>query len=126
MKKDLTNNIMQRVVRFERRRVKRWIIGMVSVALLGIGLFVFLSVNVLREMSNRQSWDLLTLFLEDPEIIGEYWRDTIGTLWLELPQKELLGAGLVLLIFLIWLFFTRKRRKDITSKLSGLARYHTK
>lgn len=126
MSKDITEKVMERVMRFEKRRVVfwLWLFGVVTV----VTLLVLAGVGylTLREISMRESWELLTLFAEDREIITEYWRDVTETLWIGLPHALLVLIGVVFSGFFAWLFLTRRKRTIVAKKRLQLARYqHT-
>lgn len=101
---DVSNRVMQRVVDFERRHVVRFkvLFFIISLFLVVVSILVFSEVVV--ELNNRGSWDLLTLFGEEPEIVQEFWKDTLFTFWEEIPQG-LLFTGLGILAFLVFLRF---------------------
>lgn len=104
MSPDVSNRVMKKVVDFERRHVVRFTVlfSIISFLLVVASILVFSEVVV--ELNNRGSWDLLTLFGEEPEIVQEFWKDTLFTFWEEIPQG-LLFIGLGLLVFLAILRF---------------------
>ncbi|MEK7129419.1 MAG: hypothetical protein AAB803_00215 [Patescibacteria group bacterium] len=119
---DLTKPVMERVVRLERQRTKRWI--RVFSATVGILLFivlVFLAQAWIR-LSERHTWDLFTLLLEDKEIILEFWQDTAMVFFEELPQKTLLTAGAVATGIGMLFIFTVRKRAIIRRKMRELAK----
>ena len=119
---DLTKPVMERVVRLERQRTKRWI--RVFSATVGILLFivlVFLAQAWIR-LSERHTRDLFTLLLEDKEIILEFWQDTAMVFFEELPQKTLLTAGAVATGIGMLFIFTVRKRAIIRRKMRELAK----
>lgn len=119
---DLTKPVMERVVRFERQRTTRWIrVFSVAVGILVVLVFVFL-VRAWIRLSERHTWDLFALFLEDKEIILEFWQDTAMTFFEELPQKILLTAGAVAAGIALLFVFTVRKRAIILRKMRELAK----
>src|SRR5260221_6235185 len=106
---DVSKSVMQRVAMFERRRVAIWI----TLFLAGIGALVgLIGVSLwsaVQVVSERQSLELLTLFQEDPEIIHEFWRDTLATFWEELPVHLLLGVAVLCVVIILIVLVTRKQ-----------------
>lgn len=120
---DLTNSVMKRVASWEKRRVVLW--AGVFILILGI-LIVIFAQSALRAgtiITNRGSLELLTLFKEDPETIGEFWQDTLTTFWEELPHRRLfitfLVGGTIALVFLV----TKKARKILRKKIDHLRQF---
>lgn len=121
--KDITRDVMERVIEFERTRIRvfRWLfftlIGLFGL-LLGASLFF-----TGKQAIEFDAFSLLTLFREDWEIIKEFWQDTLATFWEELPTEwvallilSILSVGVILLV-------TRKKRAIIQKKRKELLKY---
>ena len=113
---------MDKVVRFEEQRTKRWLtVFAVAVPSLVIIAAVFLSRSY-TVVSERHTLDVLEIIYEDREIISEYWQDTLLVALTELPQKTLvLGSAAVLLLGATWIV-TRHRRQIVRRRLAELAK----
>lgn len=121
---DVRASVMEKVVRFEAKRTRDWLVRFFTILLLAIAAVVGGAFVVGVRLWEREAWEPLTLFWEDPEIVAEFWRDTLSVLWEETPQSwvYLVGAGIVLLVILI--IGTRRRRKVIRKRLQKLAQYN--
>jgi hypothetical protein len=124
MKKiDIKTPVMQKVTSIEKKRVFSWkrnfFIG-ISVCLLG-GMIVFLNIGAI--LYQQQTFDLLTLFTEDGEVIREYWQDTVISFIEELPQTDVyIGLGICAVI-LIALLVSSHTRRVIRKKEQELQKY---
>lgn len=119
---DVSQKVMKRVLSFERRRVALWL-GVFSIIFLGLlgWSYFYLSLSW-RELVERQTLELLSVFGEDRETFQENARDVLSIIWQELPQDELL-AGLSLIAGLaIILYWQRRRLGTIWKKLSQIRR----
>ena len=122
---DVSKKVMNQVVHLERGRTKRWIKRfIISIIVLFVSL-VTLVVLTIRIISERQGWDLLTLFQQDPEIIAAYWKDTLWIFWEESPQRIVLAVFAVLIIITGITVLTRQRRKILQRKLHQLDKYRS-
>jgi hypothetical protein len=124
MKKlDLRKSVMDKVTGFERRRSGWWFMkfGLVMVALLSLlgGLLWFL----IQVLTDRQAWELLTIFTQDPEIIKDYWQDTLWVFWEEMPHRLLVVAGVVILGIVLFTLVTHRKRKIMQKRIGQLAKY---
>ena len=113
---------MDKVVRFEEQRTKRWLAVFVITVVVLIGcaaLFLFYTYAVVSE---RHTLDVLAIFYEDREIISEFWQDTLSVAIEELPQKPLvLGSSALVLLTYTWIM-TRRRRRIVARRMAQLAK----
>ncbi len=124
MKKiDITASVMKRVVGYEKRQTTWWLRRYIVFLTIFAGLFVITIAIAARLFYERGTYDLLTLFFEDKEIIAEYWRDTLSVFIEELPQRALLSAGILFLVVISIIVITRRKRTIIRRKLRELAKY---
>lgn len=115
---------MGKVVHLEQGRTKRWIlkfIFVVATLLTSCAVLGFIAVQIISE---RQGWDLLTLFQQDPEIIAAYWKDTLWIFWEESPHLIVFTVIAILVTAVILIILTGQRRKIIRKKLTQLEKYH--
>lgn len=119
---DVSQGVMDRVVRLEKRRTRHWLwMFRTAVGLLG-AVLLFLLWRGWRLIAERGTLDMLELLREDREIIAEYWRDTADVIIAELPQKTLLRAILVGIVIVVILLLTRRHRRIIQRKLQHIAK----
>ncbi len=126
---DVTVPVMHRIVAWERRRVTYWLGRFfVGIAALAGGLLAIVWLGT-QEVLRRQTLDLLTLFVEDREIIEEFWQDTVMIIFAELPWEAIV-PGIVLCGSIgIYLLVTASKRRMIRKKMLQLSQYektHTK
>ncbi len=122
---DVAAPVMRRIVSWERRRISLWVGRfLLGISLLIGGLFIVLWLGT-QEVLRRQTLELLAIFWEDPQIIEEFWQDTLNIVIVELPW-EMIAWG-VLLIGSIGAYFviTAKARRSIQKKKTQLTRYET-
>jgi len=120
---DVSQNVMKKVVRLEKGRTKRWFICFIAVVFILILLFLFFMIRGAQIISDRQGWDLLILFRQDPEIITSYWRDTLWIFWEEAPQRIIFLSIVVLVVIIGIIVWTRRKRKVLHKKLRQLEKY---
>lgn len=113
---------MDRVVGFEKYRTRRWL----WVFWTGVGLLTAVLLYLLwrgwQLVSERGTLELLELLREDREIVREYWRDTVDVIIMELPQKTIIRAVVVIGIIVVVFLLTRHRRNIIRKKLQHIAK----
>ncbi len=124
MKKlDVRKPVMDKVTGFERRR-SGWWLGrfFLVIFILGsvlISLFWFLT----QTLADRQAWELLTLFIQDPEVIADYWQDTLWIFWEEMPHRPIIIAGVLIISIILFILATRRKRKIMQKRMGQLAKY---
>lgn len=124
MKKvDITVSVMNKIVRFEKRETARWLRRYALFIAVFAALFLVAIGVAIRLFYERGTYDPLTLFFEDREIIAEFWRDTLRVLIEELPQRALLSASIALIVIAGVIVMTRRKRTIIRRKLRELAKY---
>lgn len=123
---DLTKSVMDKIVKLERKRSWLWISRFITiVGILIAGALVFL-LFAAKDIAERDTFSLLTLFGEDKEIIQEFWQDTLATFWEELPQRKLeIGFGLIVIAVILF-FINRKKIKLMVRKIKNIAKYNKK
>jgi hypothetical protein len=123
MKKiDISKSVMNKVVQFERHRSRRWLrILYIVLATLAVGAsaFLWISWDMLTQM---QSWDLLSIFWQDKEIIADYWQETVMTFLAEIPTEIVIAAAATICMGIIIIVATRKRRKVMERRVRELAK----
>lgn len=120
---DVSKQVMDEVVHFEKKRSLWWLgrFLFILLVLLAAGIsFLWIAVTQIFE---RQTLELLTLFTQNREIIGEFWQDTLLVFWEELPQKKL-AVGLIALFAVgAMILVTRKQLRVLWKKMRQLAKY---
>ena len=120
---DLTSRVMEKVVRFEKRRIRAWLIRFFLIFLIILTGVIIIGWLTLLEVSQRGTLELLTLLQQDPEIIAEYWPEVVTTIWIELPRLTLGILGVLIGVLLFIFLSTRRARKVIGRKKQELAKH---
>lgn len=120
---DITRKIMQDIASMERRRITSFR-RKLSVAFGGLVIiFAGIAFIIYRILLQQQTFDLLTVFSEDREIIAEFWQDTVMSILMELPLTEIVLGGIVVCTVLAMGIATRKRRSITKRKEKELQKY---
>jgi hypothetical protein len=120
---DVTKTVMKNIASYERKRIvsyRRKLFFVFSGLTL---LFVGICIVVFQILAEQQTFDLLTVFSEDREIIAEFWQDTVVSLIMELPLTELALGGIVLCTVFAGIVMTRKKRDIVWRKEKELQKY---
>ncbi len=120
METDLADKVMGKIAQLERRRVTVWLTGFLLVLFVLVIILFFALWRTEEIVRVRGSLELLTLFFQDPEVIGEFWQDSLTTFWEELPHRSIL-ITVVAVILIVYLFMASKKGRRIWQmKLSWL------
>lgn len=114
---------MDKVISYEQKRISWWIGRSVAVVAFALLLFLVISYIAINKINSLESWDLLTLFWEDPEIISSFWKDTLLTFWIELPKTEFYFLVFLIASIIIWWATSANERNKMHKKIAGLAKY---
>ena len=116
--------VMDRIVVWERRRVRLWLGGvLVAFTMLAGGLLLVAKIGI-QEVLQRQTLDLLTLLAQDPEIIREFWQDTAMIILAELPWERLVLGAVLCGMIGVYLLVTGRKRRLVQDKMSQIAQYN--
>lgn len=122
-KLDITSNVMKRIVIVEKKNLLRNLAVLVGIFASLLLAFVAVTVIFIQDVKDLGTWDVLTLFWEDREIVADYWRDALSTFWLEVPNEYILILFGLLVISWIIYYRTRDRRKTYSLRSQKLASY---
>ena len=120
---DVTKPVMEKVVRFEKRRSFWWVGRFILVLLVLCSAGLWLSWIAAEQIAERQTLELLTLFTQDREIISEFSQDTITIFWEELPQGKLIIIGALILLIIGFILLTKKRRMVVWKRMQQIKKY---
>jgi hypothetical protein len=120
---DVSKSVMNKVVRFERTRTRSWFRTFILSIVILLFSLVTLVVLMIRILSERQVWELLTLFGQDPEMISSYWQDTLWVIWEESPHRIITLTAIIVLAVIGIYILTRRKRKVLKKKLDVLEKY---
>lgn len=117
---DISQSVMHKVAVFERQKIRLWLAGFISaigLIALGLGVSVWYAASQIME---QRSLELLSLFREDPEIIREFWQDTLDVFWEEFPKTALIVIVIAILLVIFMFILTQRNRIIIRKKLKQL------
>lgn len=117
---DLSKSVMNRVVKFEKRRSIVWLSRLIIFIVILIVSLVGVLWLITREVIERKTLVLLELFAEDREIINEFWQDTILTFWEELPQEQFALTVVILLSLMMAILLSRQKLKVVIRRIKQL------
>lgn len=101
---------MDKVIRFEERRTRRWVIWFLVTVSLLTAIIIWAFVRSYTMLSEQHTFDVLEILGEDGEVIAEFWQETLSTVVTELPRWTLtIGVGFVVLFVGYWISTGRKR-----------------
>ncbi|MEK7577343.1 MAG: hypothetical protein AAB492_01825 [Patescibacteria group bacterium] len=118
-----TTPIMRRIITLEKHRLLKTLSLFIGVFATLFMACIVVSLAFIQDVRDLGTWDVLSLFWEDREIIAEYWQDALSTFWLEVPMGYMyifLGISILSLIFV---YFTREKRKNLKNRSQKLASY---
>jgi len=123
---DLSNIVMSRIAKIEKKRTRAWILRfslmLVILTLILLGVLWVIAQDIMEE----KTLELLQLFLEDREIIADYWQDTLSIFWQELPHWWLVVAFILTFIAVVYLLSSRKKQQLLRRKMKELDKYQEK
>ncbi len=120
---DVTKHVMNNVVRYERAGISVWIRSFI-ISIIGISIVgVYVGILIISDLLSKRAFDLFELFSQDPEIISEFWQEALTTFWEEIPQHLLYMCVFVILLLVLSILITRKKRIIIRKKLKELDKY---
>lgn len=114
---------MKRVVGIEKKMLVKTLIMLFIVFTSMFVIFAVVIIAFIKDVKDLGTWDVLTLFWEDREIVADYWRDALLTFWLEVPNEYILILFGLLVISWIIYYRTREKRKTYSLRSQKLASY---
>ena len=121
--RNITARVMKRVVGIEKKMLVKTLTMLFIVFTSMFVMFAVVIIAFIKDVRDLGTWDVLTLFWEDREIVADYWRDALSTFWLEVPNEYILILFGVLVISWILYYRTRDRRKMYSLRSQKLASY---
>lgn len=120
---DLTQKIMDRVIRLERHKTRVWLIRIIAVFSVLVFIFGLYLWSVFAKLILGESFYPLTLFLENTETIAENWRDTLGVFFAEFPRRDSLALALSLLAILVLFLMVRPKLPVLKRRIKSINAY---
>lgn len=120
---DVTDQVMGRVSRFEKKRSQRWLFfcyGGLGVLVLIIGFGVW---QIIQSVQDQEFLDVFSLYSKDTETFMETWKEAVSFVWDNLPQVVSIVAVCSVILFVLLFVVTRNRRKIMQKRLTETKRY---
>ncbi len=114
---------MDQVVVYERKRSFFWLLKLSFILFVVFAVGGFFLWSTISELMQQRSFDLLSLFSEEFEVIKEYWKDTLLTFIEEIPPEKIILGIVFILIAIVILIKFRKKIKLVLTKLKNIAKY---
>jgi len=121
--RNITARVMKRVVGIEKKMLVKTLAMLFIVFTSMFVIFAVVIIAFIKDVRDLGTWDVLTLFWEDREIVADYWRDALSTFWLEVPNEYVFIFLGVLVISWIIYQGTREKRKMYSLRSQKLASY---
>lgn len=120
---DVRHGVMKNVADFERSRIHAWAVRFLVVSGVLAASFISVFILIIRRLLEQRTLDIFELFVQDPEIIREFWSDVLEIFLDELPAHLLfISAGIAVILAGMFLLTARKRL-IMKKKLSQLDKY---
>lgn len=123
---DLTTNVMNKVLRFETHRVRFWLARFLLVLVTLCAAIAVIAFFIARDIGERQTLDLFDIFTRNFETIVDQSQETLSIFWEELPQEAVMVVAVLAGIAILYVLFTRTKRRSIRRKIEQLAKYQHK
>ncbi len=118
----MTKSVMEKVVNYEKKRSTEWIWKFRAILGIALLLLALLFWRIIRQVIEGGSLDLLEIFLEDAEIIREFWQENVIAFFEELPQGAVVLLIALVVFSISFIVLTRKTRKIVRRRLSELSK----
>lgn len=122
-RKGVEKRIEHKIYLFETKRtVTEFVLRVGSILLIALG-GIFFGIGLVKQLAEQRTFDLLALFQEDKEIIKEFWRDVLGTFYVELPKIPFTVFIVCSIVFLLLVLFFVKNFVKIRNRMRSIISY---
>ena len=121
---DVTQQVMQSVGRFEKKRSRLWFFKFFLTIIVLLGIIGWGIWQVVGVVADPEFLAVFSLYTHDSESFSEYWKEAIAFVWQNLPQLSVGVALLSFLIFAMVIIATRRRRRVTARRLREVNKYH--
>lgn len=123
MNGDVTKSVMQKVLRYEKKRTRWWNgIFVTSVTVL-VCVFILSAFYVAKAFTDDPfSW-LVTLYFTDSETLRNTWREAIGFVWDIVPHDAVYFALFVFAAIIVSIIVTASRRRVNNRRMQSVKQY---
>ena len=120
---NVEQQVMQRIVRLERRRT-RWWVGLFWVGLILVAAFIGLSVvSIGVVLHKRESLKVLSIFSENWDSIRDGWFDAVRSIWFDIPRRHSIPTISASVVVVVAVVFTRRYRAMIRRWQASITSY---
>lgn len=120
---DISKTVMEKVVTYERTNTSRWLTAFFAGLILIISVLMYLGWSLYATGVSMRTWDLVGLFVEDADIVKEYWQDTLSIVIYEISPVVLMLLLCLICTVVALLFRTHAKRRKISRVRTELAKH---
>lgn len=117
---DLVQKSMTKIVSFEKKRSLFWLAKFLSIIACLLALLLVCFWFLTKDLLEKGTLDLLTLFQQDPEIIIDYWKDTLETFFTEIPPDLLFTIFIAFIGFIGFIVLFQSHLRLTLSRLKSM------
>ncbi len=121
--KKLEKKIIKKIYSFETKKTLLEIVFRTGLIIVVGFIGIFYLIKVVQQLVEQQTLDVLELFQEDVEIIRNYAKEVLETVYQEFPKYEFVLSLLMFVVGLFFAFLLIKNFKKIKNKLFALKKY---
>ena len=113
MNSKLANQVMDRVVKYEQRHLRRWwcVFGVIMGTLIVVlGTTI---VTIIEELREKETLSIFGIVTEDQAKLSQVWRDIVGVIWEDLSHYKVYIVAGVILAGVALLIVTAHRRRQL-------------
>jgi hypothetical protein len=123
---DQTSPIMQKVITFEKRRIRRW--GWIVLFTISTLIILFAACITMLTQSffDVEVKDILSLYISDREMLKEIWKEVLSFIWDVIPHAVVFIAFGIMLFALGLFICTRHKQRIIGKRLKEIKSYTQK
>lgn len=119
----LEDRIVKKMYQFETKRTTMEIVATVVGLAIGVTLVIFLTQAVWTELAERQTVDLVTIFISDSESAIANWDALIIGIYHESPKALLLGLFFVGYVSVFLIIYMARNHRRVVKKLRSLVAF---
>lgn len=123
---NLVHPVMEKVVRFEKKRVWWWIGRLLAIFAVLCVLLIGSLYLLARSLLEEEVVMLLSLYTQDVSMLRRFWAEALSFVWEVEPHEVAYVAGGAVVIFLAIIYATRHKRRVILRRLKTLDNFSKK
>lgn len=117
---DTTKQVMDKVIRFEKKRSGQWYQRYWFILTLLALSVVFGGKIIWERLSSEDAWFFLGFYFADWEIFQVLWQEALSFVWDLTPREWLVASFAILLVIVFVMLVTRNKRFLIKRRLASI------